>query len=104
MEEARLRTNLILIKNYEDQRVFASCLMFSELMNADTFRLKLNVHLMKILTDFYKKRGTEETQALEKSSKANFFSIFRTRDCIYHFRFIKLVDLTIIFILNRFII
>ncbi len=71
MEEARLRNQLILIENYQDSRVRYSCLMFSELINDDTFKLKLNVHLMKILTDYYKKRNMDENLAIEKSSKGS---------------------------------
>jgi hypothetical protein len=67
MEEARLRTNLILINNYRDDRISASCIMFSELINADTFKLKLSVHLMKILTEFYKQKNMDESLAMEKS-------------------------------------
>ncbi len=66
MQEAKLRTNLILIDNYEDHVVINSCLTFSEFMNADTFKLKLTVCLMKILSDYYKRRGMDEQLAVEK--------------------------------------
>jgi hypothetical protein len=76
MEEARLRTNLILINNFQDDRISASCIMFSELINADTFKLKLCVHLMKILTEYYKKKNMDENQAMEKS-KNLFIEFFK---------------------------
>ena len=68
MEEARLRTNLISIENYQDQCMVSSCLMFAELINADTFRLKLNIHLMNILTEYHKSRGIESELADKKCS------------------------------------
>lgn len=68
MEEASLRTNLILIENYQDARISSACLMFSELIGADVFKLKLNVHLMFILTEHYHKRGMYEKEAMEKCS------------------------------------
>lgn len=66
MEEAKLRNNLILIENYENQRIVSACLTFAELMNADTFRLKLNVYMMKTLGDYYMSRGMEMSLATEK--------------------------------------
>ena len=66
MEEAKLRNNLILIENYESQRIVSACLTFAELMNADTFRLKLNVYMMKTLGDYYISRGMEKSVAAEK--------------------------------------
>jgi hypothetical protein len=69
VEEARLRSNLILIENYEKDRIVSSCLQFNELINADTFKLKLNLYLVRFLSNFYKKRGMDDISASEKCSK-----------------------------------
>lgn len=74
MEEAKLRTNLILIESFQNERIFSACLIFSELVGADVFRLKLNVHLMSILTEHYRKRGMDESQAVEKCSNLIFYT------------------------------
>lgn len=76
MEEARLRTNLILIENFQNMRITSACLIFCELVGADVFRLKLNIHLMSILTEHYRKRGMDETQALDKCSNFYNFVVF----------------------------
>ena len=69
MEHARLRSQLILIENLQDSKIVCSCITFSELMHADSFRLKLNVYLMNILNDYYIKRGMEAQLANKKCSK-----------------------------------
>jgi hypothetical protein len=69
LEEAKLRTNLILIENFEDFKISSSCLTFSELINVDTFKLKLNVHMMKILQEYFIKRGMDLRTATDKCSK-----------------------------------
>ncbi len=66
MQEAKLRCNLILIDHYDDPTIVNSCLTFSEFMNADTFKLKLTICLMKILFEYYKRRGMDEHLAGEK--------------------------------------
>ena len=66
MQEAKLRANLILIDNYDDPVTVNSCLTFSEFLTADTFKLKLTVCLMKILFEYYKRRGMDEQSAGEK--------------------------------------
>ncbi|CAF0723942.1 unnamed protein product [Brachionus calyciflorus] len=66
IEEARLRTQLILIENFQDYRTVSSCIHFTELLEYDTFRLKLIVNLMNILFDYYIKHGMDEPMALEK--------------------------------------
>lgn len=59
MEEAKLRNTLILIENFNSPRVVSSCLAFAELLNSDTFKLKLNVYLLKTLNDYYTHRGMD---------------------------------------------
>ena len=66
MQEAKFRSNLILIDHYDDPTTINSCLTFSEFMNADTFKLKLTICLMKILFEYYKRRGMDEQLAGEK--------------------------------------
>ena len=74
VEEARLRTNLILIEDYENNIVTSSCITFSELINADTFKLKLNVCLMRILNSYFEKQGMDSRAAVEKTK--NYFTRF----------------------------
>lgn len=70
MDEARIRTHVIAIQNYENDTIVSSCVIFSELINGNTFKIKLNVHLMKIiLFDYYKKRGIDEKSASDKCSE-----------------------------------
>jgi hypothetical protein len=46
--------------------------MFSELINADTFKLKLCIHMMNILYEHYKKHGMDQQMADEKCSIENY--------------------------------
>lgn len=66
MEEAKLRNNLILIENFNQPGLVSSCLTFGELLNADTFKLKLNVYLMETLNEYYMQRGMERAVSAEK--------------------------------------
>lgn len=93
MEEARLRTNLILIENYQDTRLNSACLIFSELIGADVFKLKLNVHLMPIVAEHYQKRGMGETEAIEKCSNQSLISscvwcLFKKKQTCYFLFFL----------------
>ena len=76
VEEARLRTNLILIENFDNTTICSSCITFSELINADTFKLKLNVCLMKILNAHFGKQGMTNEMANERT-KAYFIRFFK---------------------------
>ncbi len=58
-----------MIENYKDSKITSSCIAFSELINADTFKLKLTLHMMNILYDHYKKHGLDQQMADEKCSK-----------------------------------
>ena len=76
VEEARLRTNLILIENFENNVITNSCITFSELINADTFKVKLNTCLMQILNAHFEKQGMDHKTAVEKT-KAYFIRFFK---------------------------
>jgi len=76
VEEARLRTNLILIENFGNTIISSSCITFSELINADTFKLKLNVCLMKILCAHFEKQGMTSEMANERT-KTYFIRFFK---------------------------
>ena len=82
MEEARLRSHVIAIKNYENYRILSSSILFSELIHGHTFKIKLNIHIIKnILFDYYKKRGLDEKLASEKCSKTLLKVRFRIIKC-----------------------
>ena len=72
IEEAILRNSLILIENYENPRIVRSCLTFGELLNTDTFKLKLNCYLMSTLNEYYMKRGMEQSASADKCSMSDF--------------------------------
>jgi len=50
--------------------------MFGELINANTFKLKLNVHLMQTLYDYYIRRGMEPAVSREKC-RHTFTEVFK---------------------------
>lgn len=66
IEQARLRAELISIESFQDQKIVSSCIIFDELLNANSFRIKLNIHLMKILNEYYVKRGMDGAEASKK--------------------------------------
>lgn len=68
IEEARLRTQLILINDFQNFRTISSCVHFTDLIESDSFKLKLNVELVNILFDYYVKQGMEEKLVREKCS------------------------------------
>jgi hypothetical protein len=72
LEEARLRTHLILIDYYDNQKIVSSCLTFSELLNVDTFKMKLTVYLITSLNEYYIKHGLSLQVARKKCSKYSF--------------------------------
>ena len=76
MEEAKLRNTLILIENFDSPRVVSSCLTFAELLNSDTFKLKLNIYLLKTLNEYYVRRGMEQEMSSEKC-KQTFVDFFK---------------------------
>ena len=76
VEEARLRTNLILIENFDNTIISSSCIAFSELINADIFKLKLNVCLMKILNTHFEKQGMTKEMANERT-RTYFIKFFK---------------------------
>ena len=70
MDEARVRVHVISIQNYDKNRIVSSCIIFSELINGDTLKIKLHIHMMKkTLCDYYIKRGLDEKSASDKCSK-----------------------------------
>ena len=74
MEEARTRVHVIAIKNFDSNRIVSSCIIFSELINGNTLKIKLHIHMMKTtLFDYYMKRGLDEKSSSDKCSK---------KDCI----------------------
>ncbi len=67
LEEASLRAHVIAIQNYENNRIVSSCVVFSELVNGNQFKIKLHIYLMKhILYDYYKRRGLDHQLSSER--------------------------------------
>lgn len=71
IEEARLRAHIIVINDFQNYRTVSSCVHFTELLDSDSFKLKLNVHLMNMLLDYYVKQEMDEEIAIEKCSLFN---------------------------------
>jgi hypothetical protein len=66
-EEAGLRAHIVAIQNYESNRIVSSCIVFSELVNGNQFKIKLHIYLMKhILYDYYRKRGLNHYLSSER--------------------------------------
>ena len=71
MDEARIRTHVIAIQNYENNRIASSCVIFSELISGNTLKIKLHIHMIKnTLFNYYIKHGLDAASSSDKCSKS----------------------------------
>ena len=84
LEEERLRTELLLIQNFDKPLIAHSCLMFKELGDAqETIGLKVKWRLMRDINRRLIEQGAEPKTASQITSSFNSVSIYTaTHICI----------------------